>query len=70
VSLGEDCSDEEPDDDSDEKESAENHEEHLRTQFLLGLVDQHGNPVGGETETEGHQHAVERPISGRRFILG
>jgi hypothetical protein len=69
VSLGGEGSDDEStENDFNEKENAENHEENLRTQFLLGLVDEHGNPVGGENE--GIQHVVERPISGRRFILG
>lgn len=67
VSIGGEDSGEEAGGDS--KESAEVHEEeNIRTQFLLGLVDEHGNPIGGEAQ--GNEDAEEPPISVRSFIMG
>ena len=71
-SLGEDSSEEDFDEirsNGAEEQSAEVHEENIRTQFLLGLVDEHGNPVGGEAPGD-HAATLDRPVSGRRFILG
>ena len=73
-SAGED----ETDDYSDEEQSsvtkeetAEVHEETLRTQFLLGLVDEHGNPVGDVTDlAQDHQNAADQSVSATKFILG
>ena len=53
---------------SADEQSAEVHEENIRTQFLLGLMDEHGNPVGGEAPD--HAATLDRSVSGRRFILG
>lgn len=54
-----------------EEETPEVHEETLRTQFLLGLVDEHGNPVGDVSDSAQNNHnASDQSVSARRFILG
>lgn len=68
VSLGEKDGDEETDGEKKEESDEVHEEENLRTQFLLGLVDEHGNPIGEETQV--NQRVEERPVTGRRFILG
>ena len=36
-----------------EDNSGEVAEDNLRTQFLLGLLDEHGNPIGGDDDEAG-----------------
>jgi hypothetical protein len=68
VSLGDEDDDEE-NDGKEKKESDEVHEEeNIRTQFLLGLVDEHGNPVGAEESQENRDQAEQSRLA-RRFIL-
>ncbi len=54
-------------------EEGQTAEENRRTQFLLGLIDEHGNPTGVGNDVTGadsDDDDEDRKISARRFILG
>jgi len=44
-------------------------EDNLRTQFLLGLVDEDGNPTGESPSIRGRGEAAQAMASARRFVL-
>ena len=63
---GEECDEGETAD--EEEQSAEAGEENLRTQFLLGLVNEDGNPRNEDIDADDYV-AIDRSVSARRFIL-
>eukprot|EP00578_Thalassiosira_sp_NH16_P021382 CAMPEP_0181099756 /NCGR_PEP_ID=MMETSP1071-20121207/12826_1 /TAXON_ID=35127 /ORGANISM="Thalassiosira sp., Strain NH16" /LENGTH=1332 /DNA_ID=CAMNT_0023182433 /DNA_START=29 /DNA_END=4027 /DNA_ORIENTATION=+ len=72
VKDGEEYKHEEDDDKIDgdgEVDSPELAEDNLRTQFLLGLIDEDGNPTGEAPNNGGYPHAAEARASARRFVL-
>lgn len=50
-------------------DSSELAEDNLRTQFLLGLVDEDGNPTGEVPTVGGRQDAVDAMAPARRFVM-